>query len=329
MATKHINQPSFFDQMAAQRPDAIHTLGADHDSWAKKAKLDWSIEESPAAFTPDGGKTIQLFDSKRVFFRSDTKSPLAVVGRKFKAVQPRAILDFYGEVAERYGFELAIAGEIDGGRKIWAMAQTPHDFALAAGDNVKGGLFVMTACDGSLSTQGFFTSFRLRCLNQLPVLHRHAKRGSTLQVFRCTHGAVWSSARVERDLEAMELGWKGFKHYAEALANKRVTDQQAITFLQRFFYKGEAEVLTPVDIDEMADNQTMKRVMETYRKGIGQEGITGTAWGVVNAVTRYMDHETRSKDGHVLVRKAWVEGSRTKTKIFNAALEEFAPKALA
>ena len=322
------SQPSFFNQMADRYPDGVHTIGADHAKWAEKARLNWGIKESPVAFTTDEGTTLKLFEDRRVFFRDDNLKPLAVVGKKFKVVQPREILDFYGEVAERYGFKLAIAGEVDGGRKIWAMAETPHEYALAKGDEVKGGLFVMTACDGSLSTQGFFTSFRLRCLNQLPVITKHAKRGKTMQVFRCTHGAKFSTARVERDLEAMQVGWEGFKRYSEALANKKVTEAQAVSFLQRFFYKGEVEALSPVDVEEMKDNTTMKKILGVYRTGEGQEGITGTAWGVVNAVTRYLDHETRTKDDHVRVRKAWIEGSREKVKIFDAALAEFTPKVL-
>lgn len=326
-ATQKQTTTGFFDQIAGKYPDAVHTLGGDSGQWAKKARLDWNIKESPAAFTPDDGKSVRLFENKRVFFRSDTEEPLAVVGKRFHAVQPKDILDFYGEVAERYGFKLAIAGEVDNGRKIWAMAETPHDFALAKGDEVKGGLFVMTACDGSLSTQGFFTSFRLWCMNQLPVLNVHAKRGRTLQVFRCTHGAKFSTARIERDLEVMQISWDNFKRYSEALANKKVTTQQAVTFLGKFFHKSsDHKILTPVDVDDMADNTTMKKLLNVYRTGEGQESITGTAWGVVNAVTRYLDHETRAKDGHVRVRKAWIEGAREKSKIMTAALEEFTPK---
>lgn len=326
--TQPQSTPGFFDQVAHKYPDAIHTLGSNHEEWARRARLDWEIKTSDCAFTVDGGKSGRLFPGKRVFFRSDTEEPLAVVGKKFQPVQPKDILDFYGEVSERYGFKLAIAGEVDGGRKIWAMAETPHEYALAKGDEVKGGLFVMTACDGSLSTQGFFTSFRLWCMNQLPVIHRHAKKGKTLQVFRCTHGAKFTTARVERDLEVMQLGWENFQTYSEALSDKKVTDQQAINFLARFFHKGEDEVLTPMAIEDMRDNSVMKKLLEVYKTGEGQKTITGTAWGVVNAVTRYIDHETRSRDGNVRVRKAWIEGSRTKAGIFDAALQEFVPKVL-
>lgn len=324
MATKTDPRSSVFQLMARQRPDAIHELGTDPTEWAKRARLDWEIKVSDVGFTTDG-KKVTIFPGKQAFYRSDTEDALAIVGKRFHPVQPKDILDFYGEVSKRYGFKLAIAGEVNMGRKIWGMAETPHEFELVAGDKVRGGLFVVTACDGSLSTQGMFTSVRMFCLNQLPVMQSLAKRGQGLQVFKVTHGAKFNTARIERDLEVMEAGWGAFKHTAEALAHKKVTETQAINFLAKFFHNGEHQVFTVADVEAMKDNTTMRRIVNVYRGGEGQQGIVGTAWGVVNAVTRYLDHETRAKDGGTVVRKAWIEGSRLKSDVLAAAVTEFTP----
>lgn len=317
-----------FKQLAERYPSAIHTLGKDSEKWAKQARLDWEIRESQLAYTPDG-KRMHLFEGQRVFFRSDTEEALAVVGKKFRPVQPKAILDFYGEIAERYGFKLAIAGEIGNGRKIWAMAETPHEFALAHGDKVSGGLFVMTGCDGSLSTQGFFSSFRLYCMNQLPVIDRHARRGAKLQVFRCTHGSDFTTKRVERDLEIMETNWVAFKKQAEALAAKKVTEQQAVDFFRKHFTSDEALAgIKVAEVETMRDNHSLKRLLGAYRKGEGQEQIQGTAWGVVNAVTNYLDHGQRAREDTTRVRKAWIDGAKLKAEVLEDALQTFAPKVL-
>lgn len=312
-----------FDLLAKANPSAVHSLGDDASKWAQKAHLDYEIKESPVAFSTDG-KVGRIFKGKRAFYRSDTEDALAIVGAKFHPVQPKEILEFYGEVAERYGFKLAIAGEINLGRKIWAMAETPHGFEIGKGDAVKGGFFFVTACDGTLSTQAYFTSVRLWCLNQLPVIHRLAAKGRGIQVFRVTHGSKFSMGRVEQDLQRMEDGWESFRKANEALANAKVGEPQVVSFFGKHF--GNAEVMTVAEIEELKENTTLSRLLKTYRTGEGQEGIRGTAWGVVNAITRYLDHETRAKDGGTQIRKAWIEGARLKQDIYNDALATFVPK---
>lgn len=312
-----------FEKLAAANPSAIHNLGEDPAKWAQKAHLDYEILESPVAFSVDG-KVGRFFNGKRALYRSDTEDALAIVGAKFHLVQPREILEFYGEVAQRYGFKLAIAGEINLGRKIWAMAQTPHGFEIGKGDKVQGGFFFVTACDGTLSTQAYFTSIRLYCLNQLPVIHKLSKQGRGINVFRVTHGSKFSMSRVEADLQRMEDGWESFRKANEALANAKVTNTQAVSFFAKHF--GGEEAMTVAEVEELKENTVMSRVLKTYRSGEGQEGIKGTAWGLVNAVTRYVDHETRAKDGGVQIRKAWIEKTGFKQLVFTDALSTFVPK---
>ena len=331
-ATK--GQSTVFDQLAEAFPETVHQLSGDTSTWAEKAKLDWTIKASDLAWSSDQGTTLHPFPRKQVFYRSDNLAPLAVVGDKFKVVQPAEVLDFYKEVSNRYGFKLALAGSVDGGRKIWAMASTPHLLSITKEDPVQGSFMMMTACDGSLATQSFFSSLRLRCLNQLPVLIRHLKResgralASGRQVFRMNHRTTFSLARVEKDLELMALSWDSFGKVVEALGNKKVTKDQALEFLQKHFYRGEEEHLTLAGVAELNGAQAIKKVMEVYETGQGQEGITGTAWGVVNAATRYLDHETRTKNDEIRIRKAWMDQARPKADLFQDAALTFVPKVL-
>lgn len=324
-----------FRQLAQKYPDAVHELSGATETWAQKAGLDWSILESEVAYTTDG-KQGKLFPGKRIFYRSDTEGPLACVGKRHKPVQPAEVLDFYKEFSARYGFKLAIAGEVNGGRKLWAMAETPHEIELLHGDKVRGSFMLMTSCDGSLSTQGFFSSLRLRCLNQLPVLHKHltsaARAGQGLRLFRITHGTKFAMSRVEKDLEQLEANWTSFGKLAEALANKRITKDQAIAFFHKHFGRHtEGAATAPPTAGEIADlreNAKLKVLTNTYEEGEGQDTITGTAWGAVNAVTRYMDHEAGYRSNNGRVNMAWINGARTKISIYRDALETFVPKAL-
>lgn len=334
MAHAGTSDDNVFHQLAASYPDAVHELSGATATWAKKAHLDWSIQESEVAYTADGGQTGRLFPGKRIFYRSDTQAPLSCVGKRHKPVQPEEMLNFYKEFSDRYGFKLAIAGEVNGGRKLWAIAETPHELELVHGDKVRGSFMFMTACDGSMSTQGFFSSLRLRCLNQLPVLHKHlrnaAQRGGGLRLFRITHGAKFNMGRVEKDLEQMQLNWESFGRLTQALAEKRITKEQAIDFFHKHFStQGEATAApSATEIADMRENAKLKNLVNIYECGEGQEQITGTAWGAVNAVTRYLDHEAGYRSNNGRINMAWINGARTKVAVYRDALETFAPKAL-
>lgn len=320
---------STFSGLASRYPTAVHELGRDRAAWAREAGLDWEIKSSDLAYTTDG-KTVSLFPGKQVFYRSDTGIALATASDRFKLVQPAAVLDFYDHVAATYGFKLALAGTLRGGRKLWGMAETPHHLELLKGDAVKGGLFFVTACDGSAATAGFFTSFRMWCLNQLPVIDRLARAGSRNrgQIFRLSHLSEFRPDRVEQDLQRMAVNWDDFKHLTERLASKRVSKQDVITFLQPFFTRGEAAAepkLTEAMVTERNDTRTLRKVLEVYEEGEGQDKIKGTAWGAVNAVTRYLDHEQRARDDDTRLNKSWVhgQGGRFKSDVFQYALEHF------
>ena len=66
-------------------------------TWRKQAGMDWQIEESEVRFITGGSSLgiINAFPEHKVLYRSDTRAPLAVVGKRFNVVQPGEILEFY------------------------------------------------------------------------------------------------------------------------------------------------------------------------------------------------------------------------------------------
>jgi hypothetical protein len=88
-------------------PSLRHGLGnalAPHqptEIWAEQAGMEWEIRQAPVRFMTDTINrlsTVLTFAEHQVLYRSDTRAPLAVVGRRFQVVQPRAILEFYRDL---------------------------------------------------------------------------------------------------------------------------------------------------------------------------------------------------------------------------------------
>ena len=146
--------------------------GASIEEWQKAAGMDWRIQRSIVRFAvardADGVPTaFSDMPNKHVLMRSDTKAALSVVSDNFKVVQPKAVLEFFRDLAGNGGFNLETAGCLFDGRRFWAMAKAGEDCEIGKGDKMRCRLLLSTSCDGSLATEGHFVAMRVVCNNTL------------------------------------------------------------------------------------------------------------------------------------------------------------------
>ncbi|WP_225781155.1 DUF932 domain-containing protein [Xenophilus sp. Marseille-Q4582] len=292
------------------------------DVWAREAGMDWSIEQTPVCFqagtesTPD----IRGFDEHKVLFRSDTKAPLSVVGGRYQVVQPREVLEFYRDLTEISGFELETAGVLKAGRKFWALARTGQSTALGGKDVVNGYLLLATSCDGTLATTCTPTTVRVVCNNTLTVALD--KVGS--QGIRVPHSTRFDAQAVKKQLGIAVARWDDFMYRMNQLSARKVRKTQVERFIR--------QVLTPVDLGAVpagsplpTNERAMKKVQALFDgQGRGAElsAAKGTAWGLLCAVTEFVDHERRARSQEYRLDSAWFgQGAGLKQRALDAALE--------
>ena len=74
----------------------------------------------------------------------------------------------------------------------------------------------------------------------------------------------------------------------------------------------------------LPNKRAMEKVQSLYEgKGRGSELVSarGTAWGLLNAVTEYVDHERRARSSEYRMDSAWFgQGALIKQKALDAAL---------
>lgn len=135
--------------------------------WKRQAGMYWKIEEAEVRYVTGNQNlgVIHAFPEQKVLYRSDNRTPLSMVSKRFRAVQPGQILEFYRDLTANSGFELETAGVLREGRKFWALARTGQSTTLKGRDKVDGYLLLATACDGTLATTAQFTSVRVVCNN--------------------------------------------------------------------------------------------------------------------------------------------------------------------
>ena len=284
--------------------------------WKRNAGMDWTIEESEVRFITGGNAigTISAFPEQKVLYRSDNKAPLSVVSRRFKVVQPAEILEFYRDLTAVGGFELETAGVLREGRKFWALAKTGQSTMLKGRDRVEGYLLLATACDGTLATTAQFTSVRVVCNNTLAIA-----LGNGHGAIKVQHRSHFDPEAVKRQLGITVSSWDGFVARMKALVECPVDPDSVEGLLRRV-------VTYPVQDRklEVVNEQALKAVRALYDgggKGAMMASSRGTAWGLLNSVTEFVDHHRRARSDDHRRDAAWFgQGAQIKQRAWDEVM---------
>jgi phage/plasmid-like protein (TIGR03299 family) len=288
--------------------------------WAKQAGMDFTIESADVRYVSGSVGTnlgsIHAFPEQKVLYRSDTKAPLSVVSSRYQVVQPLSLIVFYRDLVEAGGYMLETAGVLKDGKKLWALARTGQSVSLKGKDTVNGYLLLATACDGTLATTAQFTSVRVVCNNTLQIA-----LGDSAGAVKVPHRSQFDAQAVKRQLGIAISSWDGFMARMKALSECKVNDTATETFFRR--------VLTyPVGSGQpvpATNDSAIKAVQSLYAgKGMGATLISasGTAWGLVNSITEFVDHHRRARSDDNRRDSAWFStGAAIKQKAWDEAMK--------
>ncbi len=285
------------------------------ETWAQQAGMNWQICRSPVQFMPEqvGYMAVsKSYSDKSVLYRSDTKAPLSVVGSRYKVVQPREILEFYRDLTEKSGFELETAGVLKDGKKLWALARTGQSACLKGNDISNGYVLLATACDGSMATTAQFTSIRVVCNNTLTIALTEGQG-----VIKVPHSKTFDAMAVKKALGISVSAWDDFMYQMKILSERKLTSREANKFVNEVFSN-------PSTIGKSHANERAKSsVLELYNghgKGAELMSAKNTAFGLLNAVTEFVDHERKAKDTDYRLDSAWFgQGAVLKEKALKQA----------
>lgn len=297
-----------------------------------KAGLDYDVVKTPVLFgykdePPIHDPGVETwnrygeFKQNQVLFRSDTKTPLSVVGEHYRVVQPKEVVEFYRDLCADFGFEVEVVGALAGGRKVWALANTKNAFQLRGEDKVKGYLLLATSYDGTMATQARFTSVRVVCNNTLSLA-----RMSKAQV-SVPHSKTFDADLVKRQLH-VGPAWEAFNERAAKMSERVVSrDETVRLFMQAYYGLSTAEQIREhqeVEGNDAKVEKTMKRLTDALFASPGAQlaSARGTLWGALQAVTFDVDHALPSRDGGSRLNKAWFgDGDGIKNRAFDFASE--------
>jgi phage/plasmid-like protein (TIGR03299 family) len=279
------------------------------------ARLRWQVHLEPIRLASGEELT-----DHRATVRSDTKTPLGVVGRRYLPIQNEMAFAFLDDLVGQATAMFHTAGSLHGGRKVWALVKLPVDLIIVPQDRAGKYLLLVNSHDGTSSLTCRFVATRVVCENTLLAALR--EQGVTQQVaIRHTRNAT---ARVQEARRVLGIGVRYFDvlgRRCEAMAGKQLTQRMLTEYFRA--------VVPFARTGDVAATKRTERIHEAlallFEKGRGNHlsGVRGSLWAAYNAVTEYTDHVRGvRKDGP---RATWLDssafgdGARLNRRAFAAA----------
>jgi phage/plasmid-like protein (TIGR03299 family) len=301
--------------------------------WAQTAGMDWTIRETPVRYMTEDLdapeaiqplQTLETFPEQKVLYRSDTRAPLSVVSNRYQVVQPRAVLEFYRDLTEIGGYEMETAGVLKAGRKFWALARTGKQAVFKGSDVVNGYLLLATSCDGTLATTVTPTTVRVVCNNTLSIA-----LDGTSNAIRVPHNTRFNADAIKRQLGIAVSQWDSFMYRMKALSERKVKSKEASDYFLQVLcglHAGEAVRLKrSAEQPSLPHDRALKKVLALFEgQGRGAElaAAKGTAWGLLSAMTEFVDHERRARSREYRLDSAWFgQGAALKQRALDHALQ--------
>ena len=301
------------------------TEGATIEDWKVQSGLDWVAEQAPVMYQTVNG--VRTAVDKFVVYRGDTGAHLGVVGDQYKIVQPGDALEFYRDLAESGGWHVHTAGALGGGRKVWALARNGLEGEVSDGDKVRGNLLFATSLDGSMRTIVCMTAVRVVCANTLR-LALADKAGKRVSV---SHRSVFDADAVKQSMGVAVDSFERFMADARRLAETPIAQAEAREILRELFgrparVQSEAVATYSGTVDgsefaqllsrpaasinapaEEREHRNVAKVMSLFNgdgRGSHHAGSAGTRWGLLNAVTEFVDHQS-GRSQETRLNSAW------------------------
>ena len=224
--------------------------------------------------------------------RLDTMKSLGVVGSRYKVVQMKDALDFFDDAIGEGAAAIDTVGMMNKGRTGFLLAKLPECVEIVPGDVVEKYLLFSNSFDGSSPIMCLFTGTRVVCQNSL---HAAIKGSKNAVRIRHTKNAKHRLKLVKHILNENESYWQRLTAALRYFQKRDVTRKEVEAFTEALFPGKEQEDGT-FTVSTRTENRRSE-VVEAFETSPGYTFAGKSAYGLYNAVTYLIDHETSIRKG--------------------------------
>lgn len=293
--------PAYFDTGFSVRQPMWHGQGLvlnDYPTdWAdarEKAGLTWEPEvqglyTKRVAITDEGVTThFTPVEGHVAITRSDTGAPLGTATSGYQPITNQQMGELVEAIVEADGaVKFETAGSCRGGAQVWALAYLDEPFHVPGDPSATLPFFaLLNSHDGTGACKVLPTDVRVVCWNTWNAASAQGDRTGAQVSIRHTGNVAEKIDAAKAMLAGVREESKAWQVLAADLAAINVSDAVVATFLDGFI------PVPDVCTDRVRNSRERARAafMGLYTESPTQEGITGTAYGLVQAAGEYLDH---------------------------------------
>lgn len=253
--------------------------------------------------------------------RSDTYAPLGVVSDTFEPVKNAEMYDIAEAIEghDKGAVMFETGGSLKGGRKVWLLLRL-RDPLVIGGDGITATIpyyALQNSHDGSGAFRGQATMTRIVCDNTAQMADLDAQQRGTEFVFRHTRNV---KDRIEDAKEAL-AGWResvdAYRRMSEHLLTLRTDKEGVEDFVQQFI---------PMPKAHTSSERVIRNVEQAQRDWYGIlggetcEGVSWTAYGLVQASVEYLNHARKARSNETRFKRAYLDRDRLVSDAVELAL---------
>lgn len=287
---------------ASRAVAAWHNLGTVFDNARKMTTADMLAESHTAGWnvrlSPFGEATGTLYSATPDLYVVERDNPftpgevdaLAVVGKRYRVAQNEEVAAFGDTIIEVSGGRWETMGSLDNGRRFFGALAFTDDIVLdptGRADTINRYLTVASSHDGTMQVTAMKTNVRVVCANTLRMAFNNNSG-----IFTARHtGDIKGRIEDARAALGMAVAYDdAFEAEAKALIEFETTLSDFHKIVESVYPKPEADTK-----GAQKKWDTKIDLLESIYLGRGDQGdtmsnITGTAWGVLNALTERVDY---------------------------------------
>lgn len=245
----------------------------------------------------DATPSLRTADDYFVTVRTDTGTPLGVVGSKYEVIQNRDLFVFLQDLVADHGVIWESAGALRGGKRVFVTMRLPETVRIdqqGIDDEIVPFVVMLNGHDGRSPAQALVTPWRVVCSNT----ERFAVRDAH-STWKVRHTA----SALDRIAEARRTLGLTVEYYQEWAAEETLLAQTEIAM--RDFEKLVTD-LWPVkdDAPQRTRNAAARRseqLGQMYRAET--ERLGRTAYAAERTITDYLDHVAPRRPGKTMTEE--------------------------
>jgi len=274
----------------------------------KIGEADWEVKKLPVY---DG--FMQPIDGFSRISRADTDATLNICNSSYEPIQNAEMFGILDGVLGQAQAQIERVGTFKGGRVVFIQAKMPQSVEVLRNDGMEMYMNAITSHDGSQMARVFFGATRIICQNQMRAIQKQ-RRQRSLSVRHTKHCHVKISTAADILMEGVKE-WEAIRENASILARKSVNRFETKAFVEALFPKAEEGKR---DLNE-SKRETM---FELIDDGMGTEipGVKGSAWGLYNAATEFIDHHSKVRGDTSRFYRSLIDGDKFRDQAFELAM---------